>query len=218
MIKTKIIVFLLTISLFSCTSRENEIKVSGKIENGLRVIDIDTKDLNLTVYRGDYIVLNNIDNMLLKVPELEIETIIPIPKDKTPYIKIKESGVYNFSIGKYSGVLNVIELKKSNYKELTGEEALKTIKNINPIIIDVRTPEEYEAGHLINSSLLPVQILNENLDKLEQYKNEPILLYCASGNRSTVASKILIDNGFTKVYNLRYGYGDWSRKGLPVTK
>jgi rhodanese-related sulfurtransferase len=42
-----------------------------------------------------------------------------------------------------------------------------------------------------------------------------ILIYCATGNRSTVASRILADLGFKRIYNLRYGVYDWARKGHP---
>ncbi len=219
--KITITILFSLILLISCSAGETKNIVSGTLKNGLRVLDLDNKsDLNLTVYRGDYIVINisgNISTSFI-IPDLDINENLPKDKSEKPYIKIKKSGVYNFTLGDRSGVIKVLELTANNYKELSAKEALKVISNINPVLIDVRTTGEYESGHINNASLLPVQILSSNLDKLEKFKDEPILLYCQSGNRSTVAAKILIDNGFTNVYNLRYGIGDWKREGLPVNK
>ena len=102
------------------------------------------------------------------------------------------------------------------YVEVTAKEANELIKSVNPFILDVRTDAEYATGHIPNSTVIPVQILSENLDKLEEYKDMPIFVYCRSGNRSTTASKILIEEGFTKVYNLKNGIGDWQNQGLPI--
>lgn len=57
-----------------------------------------------------------------------------------------------------------------------------------------------------------MQVLDRNLSVLSEYKDTPVLLYCATGNRSTVAAKILIDNGFKRIFNLKKG------TGLPVIR
>jgi rhodanese-related sulfurtransferase len=66
--------------------------------------------------------------------------------------------------------------------------------------------------------LLPVQQLQGRLGDLAAYKDREILVYCATGNRSTVASKILIDNGFKQIVNMRHGIYDWAKKNFPVTR
>lgn len=68
-------------------------------------------------------------------------------------------------------------------------------------ILDVRTEQEYSAGHLAGSINIPVHELPNKLDKLE--KDKPVLVYCASGNRSSTAVQILKDSGFTVVYDAR---------------
>jgi rhodanese-related sulfurtransferase len=45
-----------------------------------------------------------------------------------------------------------------------------------------------------------------------------VLIYCATGNRSTVAAKILIDNGFKRIFNLRRGISGWEQEKLPVVQ
>jgi rhodanese-related sulfurtransferase len=63
-----------------------------------------------------------------------------------------------------------------------------------------------------------VQDFQRRLGELLPHKQDPVLVYCASGNRSTVAAKLLVDAGFVQVANLRRGISEWSREGLPTVK
>lgn len=216
-----IVLFVLLTPLFTMAASKVPLpQTSGKIEGGLRLLDVTqgSSDLEFTIYRGDYIVFNFADGKSheFRVPDLEIDQVMPKPAAEKPYVKMKKSGDYAFTLGKRSGVFHVLELVAANYQELSAVEAMDLIKNVHPLIIDVRTQREYDAGHIIDAKLLPVQLFAQNIDKLEPYKDENILLYCASGNRSTVAAKMLIDAGFTKVHNLRKGFGDWRRNNLPT--
>ncbi len=93
----------------------------------------------------------------------------------------------------------------------------KLSKTKTAILLDVRTPYEYEKdGHLPNSNLLPIQVLPKYADKLLKYKDYPVFVYCRSGNRSLVAAKYLEKLGFKKVYNLKGGIIEWKKYGLPV--
>ncbi len=76
------------------------------------------------------------------------------------------------------------------------------------IILDVRTQAEYEQGHIQDAMLLPVDsIIAGDLESLLD-KNQIILVYCRSGNRSSTASKALVEAGYTKVYDFG-GISDW---------
>ncbi len=66
-------------------------------------------------------------------------------------------------------------------------------------IIDVRTPAEYNGGHIKGSKNIPLQSLNQNLGKIN--KNKPVITCCASGARSATAKSILLNSGFSEVYN-----------------
>jgi len=204
----------------------NTVTISGSMENGLRVlpVNIDEKKFNYTVYRGDYIVFkinsgsgseNGIFHRLI-IPSLEIDKQIPVPENEKPYIKMKESGSLEFSIDESKGVIKIIDFEGPRYWEVTSKEGADLIKNINPFILDVRTEGEYNQEHLEDAFLLPVQILEQKIGLIEKYRDQDILIYCRSGNRSTVASKILLDAGFTNVYNLRYGIKGWTSDGYPV--
>ncbi len=108
--------------------------------------------------------------------------------------------------------------------------ALADVQNLDPktffkklsetrtaILLDVRTPYEYEKdGHIPNSNLLPIQVLPNYVDKLLKYKEYPVFVYCRSGNRSLVAAKYLEKLGFKKIFNLKGGIIEWKKYGLPV--
>lgn len=194
--------------------------MSGTVENGLRIIPVKTdgEDILLTVYRGDYIVINSNDGKShnLVIPSLDVDRQIPVSENEKPYIKMKETGDIEFSIDDIKGVIRVIDFEGPRYWELTSAQGADLIKNINPFILDVRTKGEYLEGHLEDAYLLPVQILEREIGSIEKYKDQDILIYCRSGNRSTVASKILLDAGFTNIYNLRYGISGWSSEGYSV--
>lgn len=78
-----------------------------------------------------------------------------------------------------------------NYKELVEQGA---------IILDVRSPGEYSGGHVKGSVNMPLQQLSGQLHKLKN-KNQTIITCCASGMRSASARGILMQNGYTQVYN-----------------
>jgi len=71
------------------------------------------------------------------------------------------------------------------------------------IILDVRTKEEFNGGHIKGSVNIPLQNLNAQLSKLK--KEKTIITCCASGSRSSVAKNILKSNGFENVHNA----GSW---------
>jgi phage shock protein E len=68
------------------------------------------------------------------------------------------------------------------------------------LVVDVRTPSEYADWHYPDARNIPVEVLSEKHSLLGD-KNQSIIVYCRSGNRSTTAKKILIENGFTNVKN-----------------
>ncbi len=90
-------------------------------------------------------------------------------------------------------------------------------KDDNTVFLDVRTPDEFSTGHIQGSTLMPVQLLSQNLSELDEIKNKKIVVYCASGMRSVSASRILSEHGFT-VLNMSGGIGQWKSDGLPITQ
>jgi len=207
----------------STTSPTQTDSISGYIRNGYRILEIpdDTDTLNLTVYRGDYIKFAfepSQGDRLLRIPDLSIEQVLVKDQGEAPYFKMKHTGGYLFSLGNSSGTITVIEYRQGNYKATSSTEAAELIADGKPFILDVRTPAEFKRGHLKNAVLIPVQELQNRIHEVSRYQNRDVLIYCATGNRSTVASKLLIDKGFKSIFNLRYGIYEWSKKNYPITK
>ena len=98
----------------------------------------------------------------------------------------------------------------SNVKNVSAEEAYKLINEDKEfIILDVRTKEEYDGGHIPGAKLIPVQVLPGKIDELDEYKDKPVLVYCASGGRSPRAVDMLVDNDFMNIYHLSRGISSW---------
>ena len=219
--KNIFLVFFLVLfsSVAFCSAGDSEV-ISGKIITGYRVLDVDpaVKNNQFTVYRGDYVKFSypeKFASLTLQIPELKYTgTLFPEP-EKSPYFKMKAVGIYPFSLGAAGGSITVVDLIRPNYTEVTADEGAEIIKNLNPFILDVRTPGEYQKIHIEGSHLIPIQQLQARIGELESKKHEDVFVYCSTGNRSTVASRILADLGFKRIYNLRYGVYDWARNGHP---
>jgi len=103
----------------------------------------------------------------------------------------------------------------STYQNLSVDEAKLLIQEeVNLVVLDVRTKEEYESGHLPNAILIPVAELQDRLAELD--KDKKILVYCKTGIRSAKASQILVSHGFSSVYNLVGGIDAWIQADGPV--
>jgi rhodanese-related sulfurtransferase len=201
----------------------DEAAVSGKLINGYRVLSVDpaAAKLHLNVYRGDYIKFAfpaSMGTPVLAIPDLSVKKKLSLGIAKAPYFKMKKAGLFTFSLGDLSGDITVMEYRQPNYREVRAKQAARLIQESKPLILDVRTKMEYAKGHIENSILIPLQALQARIEEISRYKNQEILVYCATGNRSTVASKIMIDSGFRKITNMRYGIADWARSNYPIIR
>ena len=84
-----------------------------------------------------------------------------------------------------------------------------------PLVIDVRRPDEYRTGHIVGAKLVPLNKLSIRMKELPQSRE--IFCVCASGNRSSSATRMLVKAGFNAV-NVKGGMNSWRRANLPVKK
>jgi rhodanese-related sulfurtransferase len=102
------------------------------------------------------------------------------------------------------------------YGDISVEQAKFLIESKpSLIILDVRTQEEYDDGYLENAILIPVDELENRLDELS--KNDELLVYCRTGNRSSSAVNILGSNGFTMIFHMEDGITGWIQAGYPTS-
>lgn len=98
----------------------------------------------------------------------------------------------------------------TNVINVSAEEAHKLIcENKEFIILDVRTKEEYDKGHIPGAKLIPIEVISTKLAQLYKYKDKPVLVYCSSGAKSPVAIITLENNDFKNIYNLSGGIFSW---------
>jgi rhodanese-related sulfurtransferase len=93
-----------------------------------------------------------------------------------------------------------------NVKNVSGDEAYKLIKeNKSMVVLDVRSKEEYDTGHINGSKSMPVNEISSKITELEKFRGKPILVHCASGARSSKAVTILLKNKFSPIYHMNGG-------------
>jgi rhodanese-related sulfurtransferase len=119
-----------------------------------------------------------------------------------------------------SGLLiwNILNDQITGIKSLLPQEAILLINHEEAIILDVREENEYLQGHILNSIHIPLNTLSDKINRLEKYRNRPIIASCMSGNRSARACSTLKKNGFEQVHNLKGGVIAWQNANLPLTK
>lgn len=95
-------------------------------------------------------------------------------------------------------------------ERLTSEEA--------PPLIDVRTPEEYRAGHLPGAVNIPLQDFLRRFSELEHYREREVVLYCETGARAIYGGRWLASRGFRELRLLDGHMIAWRRAGLPTER
>ncbi len=108
----------------------------------------------------------------------------------------------------------------ANFQSITAKEAIVLIENDdenNITILDVRTIGEFKSGHLRDAKLIPLQQLSNSLKMLEGDRHKKLIVYCRSGSRSVIASRILDENGFTPI-NVKGGIIQLMGAGVVLVK
>jgi len=92
--------------------------------------------------------------------------------------------------------------------KITPHQAEEKMHSNDVIILDVRTQEEFDAGHIENAILIPYDEISDHVGLVLSDTSQTILIYCRTGRRSAIAATLLIEFGFTSVYDFG-GIVDW---------
>jgi hydroxyacylglutathione hydrolase len=110
-----------------------------------------------------------------------------------------------------------------NLPVISSQELAARQANLDATILDVRSPSEYEEEHIVGARNVPLSSLARHLDQLDQLDeldqlphDQKLIIHCASGYRSQIASSFLRAKGFENVVNLHASKDDWS-KALETT-
>lgn len=106
--------------------------------------------------------------------------------------------------------------EKKGVQLLPAKEFSKKVTTEKGQLIDVRTPKEFEQGHLENAQNIHLydQDFAQRIDKLD--KKQTVYVYCKAGGRSAEAVEIMQNHGFENIIELQGGTDSWSETGLPL--
>lgn len=125
------------------------------------------------------------------------------------------------------GFSDFVREARARIQELRAEELDDMIENHDDLLIlDVREPQEYAAGHIPGALNVPRGLLEVAADPqskgrvetLATAQDRTVVTYCASGGRSAMAADTLKQMGFDKTYSLAGGIATWTAGGMPVVK
>ena len=123
-----------------------------------------------------------------------------------------------FAVAFVSGAMLLWPLfrKSTGGPWVSTSEATHLINREDALVLDVRDPGEYGAGHILGAKNAPLSRLGDG--EVAKRKERPVIVYCDGGERASKAVAALKKQGFTRVVNLTGGLKAWQQAGLPVEK
>ena len=113
------------------------------------------------------------------------------------------------------GVYYHLSHSRSRYEDITVDQAYELIETRpSLIILDVRTEAEYTTERIAGAINIPLDELPHRLGELN--KTDSLLVYCRTGNRSTQAANLLVENEFQNFYHMQGGIEVWKQHNYPV--
>lgn len=116
-------------------------------------------------------------------------------------------------------IYTFIKAATSKVKIVENAEATRLMNNEDAIVVDLRTIDEFDRGHIINSiNVLPTEIKTQKVGKIEHHKTKPVIVVCATGLTANTSAELLAKQGFERVYTLKEGIAGWRSANLPLVK
>lgn len=108
--------------------------------------------------------------------------------------------------------------RASGIKPVSALQLPLLISHEDAVVVDVCEPAEFRKGHIPDSINLPVSEIKQSMDRLEKYRDKPVVLSCRSGSRANRVASILRRNNFKNIYVLSGGMLSWEKENLPVER
>jgi len=103
------------------------------------------------------------------------------------------------------------------FAALSSSQAVR-LMNQGALVIDLRSKELFDAGHIVDARNVPATELESQADSLKKWRERNVITYCDSGANGASAARALTKLGFTKVFNLEGGLNAWVKDNLPLAK
>ncbi len=112
----------------------------------------------------------------------------------------------------------LLERRIAPAREIGTLDATRLINAEDPLVLDVREPNEYAGGRLPNALHIPLSQLKDRAAEIKKHVARPVIVYCDRGMRSSAATSAHTRLGYTRVQSLRGGVRAWKEAGLPLAK
>jgi rhodanese-related sulfurtransferase len=110
-----------------------------------------------------------------------------------------------------------LRLRSQGTTHVTAADAVRLI-NKGALVIDVRKPEEFETGHIVNARNIPLERVAQGDDAIKKQKNKILLAVCTDGTSSGRAAGHLRKAGYENAFSLKGGLAGWRADNLPLVK
>jgi rhodanese-related sulfurtransferase len=104
------------------------------------------------------------------------------------------------------------------FANVSTSELTQMVNHKNAVLIDIRSKDDFNQGHIVNASNMPLADLLSGTNNTDSLKDKTVIAYCASGISSKSACKHLIKSGVANVSNLTGGINGWINDKLPTVK
>lgn len=126
--------------------------------------------------------------------------------------------VMSFLIVAFLFFWTVLKEQSSQLKSITSDQLTRLVNQQNALLVDTRSPEQFQAGHIVNAVNIPTKELDQASKKLPKGKKRPVVVYCQSGRTSMKACQQLEKQGFEQIFNLKGGITAWVNDKLPLSR
>jgi len=110
-----------------------------------------------------------------------------------------------------------LRLRATSALQVSAADAVRLI-NRGALVIDVRKPEEFAAGHIVNARNIGLDKLQQGDDAIKKQKDKILLTVCGTGAIAGKAADLLRRAGYSNVFNVRGGLATWRAENLPLVK
>jgi rhodanese-related sulfurtransferase len=108
-------------------------------------------------------------------------------------------------------------LRSTAHAAISSQDLIR-LMNQGALVLDIRKPEEFAAGHVNGAKHLSSEKILTAGDEFRRFKEKPVVVICDSGALASAAVRQLTQQGFTKAFTLRGGFAGWRAENLPVAK
>jgi len=112
-------------------------------------------------------------------------------------------------------IFTELQRKARGMTNLEPQDAVRMI-NADAVVIDLRSPEAFARGHIVNAKNIPFEDLPANKDKIKKYAKKPLVAVCDAGTTSSKVVESMRKTGVENVYGLKGGITAWTQANLPL--